>query len=437
MAPVVRGQTFEVRTTFTNRRLSISPTCRSASRPWRLGGAQTGVRHLARPGQRRISPRSCRLVRHLGATRPIGDVRRHGAVGCGARRVRTSRAPSIQDPRYTVADSSQVDRPAAEPALTAVAHYEVAGVPVEVRDAGRRGSKRTLPYGYELRELVVVPAVAVTLSPGQAVVPLAKRPTRRSRARRGAEQRWTVDSAGTLTLKLPAGWISSPRRHPFSSPARASEALYQFTVTVPALENREYRIEAVATSGGRRFAKATTSSSIAISRRGTSIRRRRRRARRRREDRARPEGRLRDGHRRRGAGGHRAARRRGDAARRAGSGDRRSEPVRRDHDRHARLRGARRSEDLQPAAARLREERRQPDRALQHAGVRARSVRAVPGGAAAPAEEVSEEDSPVEILAPADPVFNTPNRITKADFDGWVEQRGSKFCRRGTLRTRR
>jgi hypothetical protein len=45
----------------------------------------------------------------------------------------------------------------------------------------------------------------------------------------------------------------------------------------------------------------------------------------------------------------------------------------------------------------------------------------------ASAEEVSEEDSPVEILAPADPVFTAPNRITKADFDGWVEQRGSKF----------
>jgi hypothetical protein len=43
------------------------------------------------------------------------------------------------------------------------------------------------------------------------------------------------------------------------------------------------------------------------------------------------------------------------------------------------------------------------------------------------AEEVSEEDSPLEILAPADPVLNTPNKITKADFDDWVEQRGSKF----------
>jgi hypothetical protein len=43
------------------------------------------------------------------------------------------------------------------------------------------------------------------------------------------------------------------------------------------------------------------------------------------------------------------------------------------------------------------------------------------------AEEVSEEDSPVEILAPKEPVFNYPNKITAADFENWVEQRGSKF----------
>jgi LmbE family N-acetylglucosaminyl deacetylase len=43
------------------------------------------------------------------------------------------------------------------------------------------------------------------------------------------------------------------------------------------------------------------------------------------------------------------------------------------------------------------------------------------------AEEISEEDSPVKILDPTNPVFQSPNQITAADFDGWVEQRGSKF----------
>jgi hypothetical protein len=43
------------------------------------------------------------------------------------------------------------------------------------------------------------------------------------------------------------------------------------------------------------------------------------------------------------------------------------------------------------------------------------------------AEEVSEEDAAVALLAPRHPLLSTPNRITAADFDGWVEQRGSKF----------
>ena len=42
-------------------------------------------------------------------------------------------------------------------------------------------------------------------------------------------------------------------------------------------------------------------------------------------------------------------------------------------------------------------------------------------------EEVSEEDSQVTILMPDNPIFQYPNQITEADFDGWVEERGSKF----------
>jgi hypothetical protein len=41
-----------------------------------------------------------------------------------------------------------------------------------------------------------------------------------------------------------------------------------------------------------------------------------------------------------------------------------------------------------------------------------------PGRLPRDAEEVSEEDSPVTILAPARPEFTTPNAISKADFDG-------------------
>ena len=42
-------------------------------------------------------------------------------------------------------------------------------------------------------------------------------------------------------------------------------------------------------------------------------------------------------------------------------------------------------------------------------------------------QEVTDEDSRVEILAPKNPVFTWPNKITSKDFEHWVEERGSKF----------
>lgn len=44
-------------------------------------------------------------------------------------------------------------------------------------------------------------------------------------------------------------------------------------------------------------------------------------------------------------------------------------------------------------------------------------------------EEVTDEASQVEILAPSNPVFNWPNRISGKDFEGWVEERGSKWMK--------
>jgi hypothetical protein len=44
-------------------------------------------------------------------------------------------------------------------------------------------------------------------------------------------------------------------------------------------------------------------------------------------------------------------------------------------------------------------------------------------------EEVTDEASKVQILAAANPIFNWPNSITERDFDGWVEERGSKWMK--------
>ena len=44
-------------------------------------------------------------------------------------------------------------------------------------------------------------------------------------------------------------------------------------------------------------------------------------------------------------------------------------------------------------------------------------------------EEVTDEHSVVTILDPNNPAFKWPNVITQKDFDGWIEERGSKFLK--------
>jgi hypothetical protein len=42
-------------------------------------------------------------------------------------------------------------------------------------------------------------------------------------------------------------------------------------------------------------------------------------------------------------------------------------------------------------------------------------------------ERVVDESDAVKLLEPENPLLNWPNKITTADFDGWVEERGHSF----------
>lgn len=43
-------------------------------------------------------------------------------------------------------------------------------------------------------------------------------------------------------------------------------------------------------------------------------------------------------------------------------------------------------------------------------------------------DRVTEEDAKVKFIETKDPALNTPNAITEADFDGWVQERGTYFA---------
>ena len=46
---------------------------------------------------------------------------------------------------------------------------------------------------------------------------------------------------------------------------------------------------------------------------------------------------------------------------------------------------------------------------------------------ARPHDRVTDEEADVRVLQPQHPIFNSPNKITEADFEGWVQERGLYF----------
>ncbi len=45
-----------------------------------------------------------------------------------------------------------------------------------------------------------------------------------------------------------------------------------------------------------------------------------------------------------------------------------------------------------------------------------------------PHDRITDEHSPVKVLVPGSPVFNTPNKIAASDWKGWVQERGLYFA---------
>jgi LmbE family N-acetylglucosaminyl deacetylase len=337
---------------------------------------------------------------------------------------------TIVDSRYAMRDASQFGRPAAEPALTARARYTVADIPVEIRTTVRR-LEAHLPYGDELRELMVVPAVAVNVTPRIAVVPTTgpvaaerKRVEVRVELLNNAEG----GSTGRVALQLPGGWTSVPEAATFGFSRSGERNTFKFIVSVPSLENRDYRIEAVATVGGRAY----TQGYDVIEHRDLETRYLYHPA----ETRVRgvdvkvAPG-LKVGYVM-GIGDEVPAgiAQLGAAVTLLGEQDLATGNLR-PYD--AIVIGTRAyavREDLKTYNRRLLDYVQQGGNLIVLYNTQEfvpASYAPYPAQLPARAEEVSEEDSPVEILAASDPSFNRPNRITKADFDGWVEQRGSKF----------
>lgn len=343
-----------------------------------------------------------------------------------------TRASEYHDAVYTLKRPEFQFLPFAPPEVHGVVTYRVDGVDFTLTQPAQTVSINR-PWGERRRLLTVAPAISLSMSPHIGVIPISESATV------GAETTFTAtvemlnnvkgEAEGTLSLKLPDGWAMSPESASFAFTHEGASKTFTFQVSAEGVEaGKAYTIQAVATSNGEEYTtgyqaidhpdleprhlyRSATMMLHSISiELPTDL----------------------------------------EIGYIMGVGDRVPEALQQI------------GIDVQMLD---REELRTGDLSRYDTilvGIRAYAVRRdliayngrlldyvhkggnlivqyqTPEFDAAPfgpypytmgrrPEEVSEEDAKVSILMPENPIFQHPNRITEADFNGWVEERGSKF----------
>ncbi|HSM60868.1 MAG TPA: NEW3 domain-containing protein, partial [Longimicrobiales bacterium] len=410
----VPGQSIDVHVTVRN----------GGTRPLRFGGAES------------VSPEGWRASGEL-PPRTLAPGELTGAV------LRVSVPPDAEPSRpwfhrasiarntYAVRDSSSIHLGEAAPRLLVGAVVEVDGGPgVGAVPVRFRTPVRTLeadpPFGTWLRDLAVVPPVSREVTPGLRVLrPGAAGPFDVA-VRVASAAPEPADAA--VTLEVPAGWSARPARADLRLAGRGATASATFTVTPPPTVTDRARLEAVARLGGRDYREHVR-----------TIRHRDLAARRLYApagvgvvpvDVTVAEG-LRVGYVM-GVGDEvpAALEQLGARVTLLDTGDLASADLSAYDAVVAGTRAYAVRQDLVAHNARLLDYARSGGNLVvlyQTPEFAPETQAPFPASLPGDAEEVSEEDAPVSLLAAGHPLLTTPNRIAEADFEGWIEQRGSKF----------
>ena len=157
--------------------------------------------------------------------------------------------PDIEQSYYDVADPRYLSRPTSGYPLSAWADFEYQGVPFRMGQVVQT-SKRVTGPGQVLEPLVVGPAISVGIAPRAGIVPLSQKSFAVSAT---IHSNVKGPARGSVKLDLPAGWSSHPASFDFSTEADGDERSVSFEVTPSGLGDRAYQLTAVATYAGRQF----------------------------------------------------------------------------------------------------------------------------------------------------------------------------------------
>ncbi len=156
--------------------------------------------------------------------------------------------PNTEQPYYDLSNQAFRERSFAPWPLDAWAEFTLDGVPIRLGSVVQT-LQRVTGVGGVYEPLAVTPAIGLRVEPAARILPLDSSPL---------PVRVTVQTQaaaeGTVTLKLPEGWTAQPGEAHFATKTAGDTAPLVFSVTTNNAGFRAYSIQAVAESGGRSYA---------------------------------------------------------------------------------------------------------------------------------------------------------------------------------------
>jgi LmbE family N-acetylglucosaminyl deacetylase len=157
--------------------------------------------------------------------------------------------PNTEQPYYDIKDASSLNEPTSPYPLSAQVNLTYEGEPLTTAQVVQVVHKETGP-GIVYSPLIVGPAISVTISPKAGIVPLG-----------GSNLNLKVDlhsnvkgeAKGTVKLDVPAGWKTNPQEASFDLAKDGEEQHVMFEVTPSKLEPKPYQITAVASFNGEKY----------------------------------------------------------------------------------------------------------------------------------------------------------------------------------------
>jgi LmbE family N-acetylglucosaminyl deacetylase len=326
--------------------------------------------------------------------------------------------PSIEQPYYDVSNPALRDDPFAPWPLDTWAEFTFDGVPIRLGKVVQTLQRVTGPGGiYE--PLVITPAIGVEVEPQARLLPLDASPLPVN-----VTIHALAAASGTVELKLPEGWRSEPAQQQFKLNSAGDSEPLAFSVTTSNVGAGTYTIEAIAHSGGRSYQTGWQSVGYPGLRPYNQYRAARLET--RKVDVKLAPG-LRVGYI-------------------MGTGDMVPEAIGElGVEAHLLSNAELASSDLSAWSVLvigIRAYSTRPELAVvqprlnqfvERGGTLVVQYQSgtfpapLPLAMGRTPERVVDERAPVKLLAPDNPLLNWPNKITAADFDGWVEERGHSF----------